>query len=42
DLAVKVEEVMGGSSPMYGPDNRVSVKKPDGGVSSLPFVMPEK
>ncbi|GJW88322.1 retrovirus-related pol polyprotein from transposon TNT 1-94 [Tanacetum coccineum] len=41
DLAVKVEVVMGGSSPTYGPGNRVSVKKPDGGVSSLPFVMPE-
>ncbi|GJX99226.1 hypothetical protein Tco_0356245 [Tanacetum coccineum] len=40
-LAVKVETVMGGSSPTFGPGKGVSVKKSGGGDSSLPFVMPK-
>nr|GEV86138.1 reverse transcriptase domain-containing protein [Tanacetum cinerariifolium] len=41
-LAVKVENVMGGSSPTLGLGIGVSVEKPGGGDSSLPFVMPKK
>ncbi|GKB31168.1 hypothetical protein Tco_0870569 [Tanacetum coccineum] len=42
DLTVKVEAVMGGSSPTFGSGKGVSVEKPDGGVSSLPLVKLEK
>nr|GEU69809.1 putative reverse transcriptase domain-containing protein [Tanacetum cinerariifolium] len=41
-LAVKVENVMGGSSPTLGLGIGVSVEKPDGGDSSLSVVMPKK
>ncbi|GJY53998.1 hypothetical protein Tco_0445662 [Tanacetum coccineum] len=40
-LAVKVETVMGGSSPTFGPGIGIIVEKPDGGDYFLPFVMPE-
>ncbi|GJZ02069.1 hypothetical protein Tco_0520030 [Tanacetum coccineum] len=40
-LAVKVEMVMGGSSPTFGSGKGVSVEKPGGGVPSLSFVMLE-
>ncbi|GJU37228.1 hypothetical protein Tco_1185582 [Tanacetum coccineum] len=41
-LAVKVEAVIGGSSLTLGLGKGVRVEKPEGGVISLLFVMPEK
>nr|GEZ87177.1 hypothetical protein [Tanacetum cinerariifolium] len=41
-LAIKVEVVIGGTLLALGSGKGVRVEKPEGGVSSLPFVMPEK
>ncbi|GJR62194.1 hypothetical protein Tco_1504356, partial [Tanacetum coccineum] len=41
-LAVKLEIVMGGSSPTFRPSKGVSVEKLSVGDSTLPFVMLEK
>nr|GEU42207.1 hypothetical protein [Tanacetum cinerariifolium] len=41
DLTMKVEAVMGGSSPTFGAGKGISVEKPGGRMSSLPLVMPK-
>ncbi|GKG62543.1 hypothetical protein Tco_0634316, partial [Tanacetum coccineum] len=42
DLTLKVEAVIGGSSPTFGLGKGVSIEKPNGGVSSLLLAQTEK